>query len=348
MAQDEPTSLLETISTEMDLTNYEIEAYIAVLEYGELTATQIAERTDIPQPRVYDTVRGLNDRGLVDVDESRPIRVIAIDPEAAFGQMVSRFDSLLSELSSIYENPDRGVRTSSLVQSQSTTLRHLYDGIESAQYELVASLPVTVFESVAETLRDRFESGVRVELILSPAGVVPDPSSFDYSDIAHSVRQRRGISTPTIVSADGSFTLFSTYETVTGSANDADHSSIIFNQSKLGFLASGFLDTVLWPTSEVVYENDESIPFPRQYATIRRAVSDIDRLAGEFEVIVEGRDVGTGEYRRIEGDVLGVETDPNRVTASIRVETEDGDVTVGGQMSAYEDIEARELTLSRR
>ena len=166
--------------------------------------------------------------------------------------------------------------------------------------------------------------------------------------MAHTVRKRRGISTPTIISADGSFTLFSTYETVTGTANEADHYSVIFNQSRLGFLASGFLDTVLWPTSDVVFENEATLPFPRRYATIRRAVSDINRLSGDFEIRVEGRDVETGEYCQIEGDVVGVEEDPNRVTALIDVETPEGDVTVGGQMSAYEDIEAMEIELFRK
>ncbi|MFW6384636.1 MAG: TrmB family transcriptional regulator [Halodesulfurarchaeum sp.] len=345
MATDDPTDLLAKISEEMDLTDYEIEAYITVLRHGELTATQIAQRTNIPQPRVYDTVRGLNERGLVDMDETRPIRVFAINPETAFTDLCTRFDALLSRLSSMYTNPDRGVKGSTLVQSRSTTLRHLHEGLESAQYELVASLPISIFDTVVDELRDRYEAGVRVELILSPAEDVPSASSFDYSDVAHSVRKRGGITTPAILSADGSFTLFTTYDTVTGSSNEADHYSVVFNQSRLGFLASGFLDTVLWPTSDVVFENDASLPFPRRYATIRRAVSDINRLSESFEARVDGRNVQTGEYRQLEGEVKGAQVDPSRMTASILLDTADGEFTIGGQMATYEDFEAMEIEL---
>ncbi|MFB6267132.1 MAG: TrmB family transcriptional regulator [Halodesulfurarchaeum sp.] len=347
MDNGDPSGLLAALSEDIDLTEYEIETYITVLQHGELTATQIAERTSVPQPRVYDTVRALHDRGLVDMQESRPMRVLAIEPEKAFSEIQSQLDTLLTELEAIYQEPNRGVQASTLVQSRSTILRYLYNVINTAEYELIASLPVSVFESVSEQLSDLYDAGVRIDLVLSPAAEVPSASSFDYSNVAHSVRRREGMSTPTIVSADGSFSLYTTHEAVTGSANDEDLYGVIFNRSRLGFLATGFLDTVIWATAETVFENENTLPFPRRYATIRRAVNDLRRLSGEFDARVEGRDVQTGEYREFEGRVTGVEADPNRVTAYLLVETDDGEVSVGGQMATYEDIEATEIEISR-
>jgi sugar-specific transcriptional regulator TrmB len=60
---------MERVGERFNLGEYEIDAYLAVLEHGELTASEIADRTDIPQPRVYDTVRSLSDRGLVELRE---------------------------------------------------------------------------------------------------------------------------------------------------------------------------------------------------------------------------------------------------------------------------------------
>lgn len=75
MNSDDLRRRMEQVGDRFDFGEYEIEAYLAVLDHGELTASEIAERTSIPQPRVYDTVRKLSDRGMVELRESRPMRV---------------------------------------------------------------------------------------------------------------------------------------------------------------------------------------------------------------------------------------------------------------------------------
>ena len=81
---DDLRDTLDHVGDRFNLGEYEIDAYLAVLEHGELTASDIADRTDIPQPRVYDTVRSLSDRGLVELRESRPMKIVAVDPDDAF------------------------------------------------------------------------------------------------------------------------------------------------------------------------------------------------------------------------------------------------------------------------
>lgn len=349
MTQDDAMDLLVQITDTLDLTEYEIEAYVAVLQYGDLTATQIAERTTVPQPRVYDTVRALHDHGLVDMQESRPMRVLAIEPRDAFEDIQSDLEMTVDQLSTLYTEPNRGIQASTLVQSQSTIMRYLHNVIRSAEYELIGSLPVSVFESVSDQLADLYSRGVRIDLVLTPGSAVPSAGEFEYSNVAHSVRKRRGVGTPTIVSADGSFSLYTSHEAITGNGNkdEDDLYGVIFNRSRLGFLATGFLDTIIWATSKTVYESERTLTFPRKYATIRRAVNDVRRLSGEFEAHIIGRDVVTGERQEVHGRVKSVDAGDNRVTSTLEVETEDGEVRVGGQMSAYEDVEAMEIEISR-
>ena len=97
------------MGTRFDLGEYEVAAYLAVLDQGELTASAIADRTDIPQPRVYDTVRSLADRGLVELRESRPMKVVAIDPEEALSPAATALETLIGDLSDRY-TPHRLVR----------------------------------------------------------------------------------------------------------------------------------------------------------------------------------------------------------------------------------------------
>jgi hypothetical protein len=158
------------------------------------------------------------------------------------------------------------------------------------------------------------------------------------------VKGRRGLTTPVVAVADGNYSMYATRDSVHG---DADRYGVIFNRSELGFLVSGFFNTVLWTTAETIASDDAEPPFPRHYGTIRRCISDLVTLDGEFYATIEGRDVETGDPRVVEGRVGEVTVGPNQEVATLVVETGDDTVEVGGQVAAYEDIEAHEIQIGR-
>ena len=114
MTSEDLRRTMEQIGTRFDFGEYEIEAYLATLEHGSLTASEVADRTDIPQPRVYDTVRTLSDRGLVELRESRPMRVVAVDPSEVFPSVQDQLADLTDELAARYTAPARETEAVSL------------------------------------------------------------------------------------------------------------------------------------------------------------------------------------------------------------------------------------------
>ena len=345
MASDDLHSTMETVGDRFDLGEYEIDAYLTVLEHGDLTASQIADRTDIPQPRVYDTVRSLSDRGLVELRESRPMKVIAVDPDEAFSGLQSSLMDMVSELEARYTAPARDTEAVSLVKSRSTILRYLEDVIEAAEFEISLSLTPDLLMRFEDLLSDAVDEGVSVELLVTPASEAPDPAEFDYLDVATTARARRGITTPVIAVADGEYSVYATQDAL---RDDEDRYGVIFNRSALGFLVSGFFGTVLWTTAErTLAANGEDRPFPRKYASIRRCVKELQELEGDFYATIEGRDIETGASRVVEGTVVGFSFEGGERVAGMTVESDDGEVTVGGQVAALEDIEAHEIQVSR-
>ncbi|WP_435128820.1 HTH-type sugar sensing transcriptional regulator TrmB [Halobaculum sp. D14] len=342
---DDLRSTMERVGERFNLGEYEIDAYLAVLENGELTASDIANRTDIPQPRVYDTVRSLSDRGLVELRESRPMKIVAVDPDEAFGGIRSSLAEMVDELEARYTAPARDTEAVSLVKSRSTILRYLEEVIEGAEYELAVSLTPDLLRRFNEELTEAVGRGVAVEVLVAPAARAPSPTEFDYDAVATEARERRGITTPVIAVGDGEYSVYATQDAL---RDDRDRYGVIFNRSALGFLVSGFFGTVLWSTAEVIVADGEDRPFPRTYASIRRAVKDIHEVDGDFEASVTGRDVETGTDVHVEGPVVSYEHDPSEQVASITLETSEGDrVTVGGLVAAYEDIEGQEIELRR-
>ncbi len=345
MATDELRSTVERVGDRFNLGEYEIDAYLTVLEHGQLTASEIADRTDIPQPRVYDTVRSLSDRGLVELRESRPMKIVSIDPAEAFDDVQDALDEMIDELEARYTAPARETEAVSLVKSRSTILRYLEEIIESAEYELALSLTPDLLVRFADQLRAATNANVSVDLIVTPRSEAPSPAEFDYLSVATTARARRGITTPVIAVADGNYSIYATQDAL---RDDQDRYGVIFNRSALGFLVSGFFGTVLWTTAEeTLGENGEGRPYPRRYASIRRCVKDLIDHSGEAYATIDGRDVEQGGPRVVRGRVVDIAFEMSEEVASLTLETDDGEVTVGGRVAALEEVEAHEIHIGR-
>ncbi|MFW6436828.1 MAG: HTH-type sugar sensing transcriptional regulator TrmB [Halococcoides sp.] len=341
---DDLLDSLETLSDRLDFGEYEAAAYLTILEHGELTASEVAEHTDIPQPRVYDTVRDLSDRGLVEVNESRPMKILAIDPAEAFDEHRHSFSTVVEGLTERYTQPARDSEGISLVRSRPTILRYLEDILEGAEYELLLSLTPALLDRYEALLAEKIDDSVGVEILLSPAVETPDADAFEYESVATAVRVRRGVTSPVIAIADGQYAIYATREGVRGAD---DRYAVIFDRSELGFLLSSFMNTVLWSTAESVLSHGAIPAFPRRYATIRRCVAELQSVDETLYARIEGRDIVTGDPRVVTGRIVKTTLDPNRVTASLTVETDVGTVEVGGQLAALEDVEAHEITIYR-
>jgi len=344
MASDDLRATLERVGERFNLGEYGTDAYLAVLEHGELTASEISERTDIPQPRVYDTVRSLSDRGLVELRESRPMKVVAIDPAEAFEELESSLDRMIAELEARYTAPARETEAVSLVRSRATILRYVEEVIESAEYELALSLTPSLLERFETQLGRAVDHGVSVDLIITPGAEAPDPDEYDYTTVCTNARTRRGITTPVIAVADGEYSVYATQDAI---RDDRERYGVIFNRSALGFLLSGFYGTVLWTTSEELINDGTDRSFPRIYASIRRCVKDLQTVEGPLYATVRGRDVLTGEPRVVRGRVIEITFEHTEEVAGLTVETEDGTVTIGGQVATLEDIESHELWIGK-
>lgn len=340
---DELHSTLGQVAETFDFGDYEVKAYLAVLEGGEMTAAEIASEADIPQPRVYDTVRDLAAEGFLEVRESRPMTVRAVDPEEAFDDVRSSLDELVEGLEERYTTPPRETEAAAVVRSRATICRQLEEVIATAEYELVLSLTPDLVGRFEESLREARASGVVVDLLISPANDIPDPETFDYPAVATRTRSRRGVTTPVLAIADGTDAVYTTRAALKGD----ERYGVVFSRSELGFLVSAFFETVVLPTATTVVSVDDDRAWPRQYATVRRCVRNLEGVDGPFVATIHGRDVTTGEPRTVTGTLVDRSSTADLGRASLTVETDDGEVVVGGQLAAVEDVEAHEIEIDR-
>ncbi len=95
----------ETILKGIDLSDKEVAVYLAALELGQASVLRIAAKSGIKRPTVYITLRGLQERGFIEVIPKGTTTLYqAVDPEKilrGFDEKVLAFRTALPELRSI-------------------------------------------------------------------------------------------------------------------------------------------------------------------------------------------------------------------------------------------------------
>ncbi|MBS7607957.1 TrmB family transcriptional regulator [Candidatus Bathyarchaeota archaeon] len=74
---------IKALLRKVGLTDYEVNAYLALLEKGALTAKQISYGAQIPFSKVYQVLNSLEKKGWVEVVRKRPSKYFPKSPEAA-------------------------------------------------------------------------------------------------------------------------------------------------------------------------------------------------------------------------------------------------------------------------
>lgn len=106
----EPLNVLR----DLGLTGYEARVYLALLDSGQFSASQVADHSGVPRQRVYDVLSSLVDRGLVEArPHGRGTRYVAVAPQTAlpslleteasrFRQLETSTHQMLGHLSTLY------------------------------------------------------------------------------------------------------------------------------------------------------------------------------------------------------------------------------------------------------
>ncbi|MCU4924442.1 TrmB family transcriptional regulator [Halobacteria archaeon AArc-dxtr1] len=347
MSTEDLSTDFQQIMQKFDVKKYEIEGYVTVVEHGALTARELAEHSSIPQSRVYDVARSLAETGLVEVHESRPIRIVAVDPEEAFSKHICELNNVVEDLKREYNSPTEKMENGSLVKSRSTILRYIDEVIASAERELFISLTPGLLEKFEDELRDAAARNVTTSLIVSPASRASSSEFFDYDSVATDARARRGVTTPVVAVADGSYLVYASRELI---KNKTDDYGVILCDSEMVSIAIEFFQSTIWTTSErQLSASNTQIGFPQQYASIQHCKRDLAVLDEPVYARIVGRDVLTGEQREITGKVELTHSEGypgNTHIDSFAIKSGNERMLIGDRFASHQDVEARTIEIN--
>jgi len=170
---DRAVSALEGLG----LTKTEIRSYVALLDGGTMTASEVSRAARVPYSKVYQGLESLHKKGWVDRQRSRPILYTAKPPESALDELRSQHEAetrerekvALAELVGIYEKKGEQERPEIwILRGTSEILSRVKNTALNARDELLIALPVAIApyaEQVASFLGALKERGVKISIL---------------------------------------------------------------------------------------------------------------------------------------------------------------------------------------
>ncbi|MFC7136897.1 TrmB family transcriptional regulator [Halobaculum litoreum] len=110
-------SLVETLEA-AGLSPYQSAAYVALLDLGTASATDVADASGVPAPRIYDVLRTLEELEYIETYEEGSLRARAHSPSIVLDDLrgrANRLEAAAEEVEDRWEQPGwrPGARASS-------------------------------------------------------------------------------------------------------------------------------------------------------------------------------------------------------------------------------------------
>ena len=138
------------ILRKMGLSAYETDAYLALLEGGQMTAMEISREAHVPYSKIYEVLNSLKQKGWVKSTETRPSKYYPVPPLEAAVVAKRRVEAecqdweqgLAEELQPLYEKRELVERPDILIlHGQQAILTKLEEVLKKANREIMIAAP---------------------------------------------------------------------------------------------------------------------------------------------------------------------------------------------------------------
>ncbi len=160
------------------LTEYEVKAYVALVESGPIPASQLSTKAAIPYSKIYEILGNLERKGWVEIEQGRPSKYFPKPPSTALESSRVRTENTLkssqidalSELQPLYER--KGVQERPdiwIVRGQDNILDRIKETLGRTRRELLVAMPIvpeSVISITAPLLSLMTSRGIKVSIMV--------------------------------------------------------------------------------------------------------------------------------------------------------------------------------------
>ncbi len=161
------------------LTSYETRTFSSLLQAGELTASDLSQKSGVPYSKIYEVLGTLEEKGWIGSDDSRPTKYFAKSPstglETTKQKMQNDFlqnqNTILNELVPLYEKSGISEKPDIWVLSGTINIASkILEMVESCKNEVMIALPEAgegLVRQALPKLRLLHDKGVDIKILTS-------------------------------------------------------------------------------------------------------------------------------------------------------------------------------------
>jgi sugar-specific transcriptional regulator TrmB len=165
---DEFTELINALK-ELGLTEYEAKIYITLTRLNSGNVSEITRESDVPRPKIYETLNELEKKDLVEVQYGKPRRYRPTPPEVAVDKLAQKYHNArdlavmgLKNLEKIEtERPEEIIWT---LRGGEQIINRMQTMLSRANSEVIMGFPVTDIPSFTEPISTLCSKRIRIRL----------------------------------------------------------------------------------------------------------------------------------------------------------------------------------------
>ena len=161
------------------LTSYETRTYTALVNSGELNASELSHKSGVPYSKIYEVLGTLEGKGWIGSDDSRPTKYIAKSPTTALDTTKQNLDTefsanqnkILSELVPLYEKSGTSEKPDIwFISGVMNIVSKIMEMVENCREEVMIAVPQAGEEIVKQALpklRQLHDKGIEITILTS-------------------------------------------------------------------------------------------------------------------------------------------------------------------------------------
>ena len=161
------------------LTSYEIKTFSALLKTGELTASDLSQKSGVPYSKIYEVLGTLEEKSWISSDDSRPTKYFAKSPSTGLESTKQKMENdfsknqsiILNELVPLYEKSGTSEKPDIWVISGALNITaKILEMVETCRNEVMIALPEAGEDLVKQALpklRSLHDKGVDITILAS-------------------------------------------------------------------------------------------------------------------------------------------------------------------------------------
>lgn len=214
-------------------TQYEAQAYCALLRKSPLNGHEVGKASDVPPSKIYETLGRLETKGAVLVQRSEPVLYAAVPYREVLDAIRARFEGDLGQvdaaLAAMPAQSEPGLVWS--LKRKTAIVSAFQTAIRSAKESIFAAVWDEEIEEFRETLEQASARGVDVHVAIYGASKLKGPQIYDLAECGVSARSRLAGRRLSVVASD-----YSNAVMVEFGASDTDE-AVVTSNAVLGLLA---------------------------------------------------------------------------------------------------------------